>query len=172
MFSQIGIEFYVGLKNWFREGVVPQNEALPGSLLLCFCLGHCFLFAKTSCFLAGQVSILQPRAAFLKWGNLPLWGWTGQLCVPRLGEEDELPWGLAGCILATVLSLCSLLGSSTNVTSASCVWAPRLCCLWEAGRQTKGAGSSLDASYFFPHGLREQLLIISYPERIEGVPIC
>lgn len=57
LFSQIGIEFYIGLKNWFREGVVPQNEALPGSLLLCFCLGHCFLFAKTSCFLAGQVSI-------------------------------------------------------------------------------------------------------------------
>ena len=34
MFSQIGIEFYVGLKNWFREGVVPQNEALPDSLQL------------------------------------------------------------------------------------------------------------------------------------------
>ena len=30
----------------------------------------------------------------------------------------------------------------------------------------KGASSALDASYFFPHGPQEQLLIISDPETI------
>lgn len=82
-------------------------------------------------------SAQRPRAASVMWGNSPLWGWTGQLCVPRLGEEDELPRGLAGCVLAAVLTPWSLLGSSTNVTSASRAWAPRLRCLWEPGLETK-----------------------------------
>lgn len=51
------LAFYIGLKKLAEGGKASQDESFPGSLLLCFCLGHYFLFAKTSCFLAGQASV-------------------------------------------------------------------------------------------------------------------
>lgn len=102
----------------------PQKEAFPGSLLLCLCRGRCVLFAKTSCFLAGQDSRQPPGAASLMGNGI---GPSGARAAvgPQAGQEAEaeLPGGLDGCV-----SRCpfpgSLLGSSTDVTCASCTRAP------------------------------------------------
>lgn len=111
-------------------------------------------------------SAQRPRAASLKWGNLPLGAWTGQLCVPGLGEE-------LSCLEAWLDALarrCPCTAVSSRIFHNCDLCQPRLSASalrpLGAGPADKGAGSALDASYFFPHGLWEQLLITSDPETI------
>lgn len=112
-------------------------------------------------------SAQQPRAASLMCGNSPLWGCTGQLCVPRPGKEAELPQGLAGmhprrCPYTVIFSrifhkydLCQPCPSSSAPLPLG------------ARPGDKGAGSASEMlAIFFLHGLWEQLLIISDPETI------
>lgn len=107
MFSEIGIEFYVGWKNWFREGVVPQNEALQAPSCFVFAWGIVFCLPRPAASLLARFP-LAAQGCFSEMGESAPLRLDGGSCVSPGWAEDELPWGLAGCVLAARTSTYAL----------------------------------------------------------------
>lgn len=139
-------------------------------LLLCFCLGHCFLFARPAASLLARFPLDSPRAAFSEvicpsesWtGNCVSQGWARRIdCLEAWLDAFLLPTYFPRAPLLRIFNkrnLCQLCLSSSSSAASE-----------RAGKRIKGPGSSFQrCQLFFPHSLR-QLLIIPDPETSKDV---
>lgn len=122
----------------------------------------------------GIISCL-PRPAASSLARFPFSGpglllWCRGICPSEVGAGSCVSPGWArglSCLEAWMTAFCcrTFTGISSRIFNKCDLCQPRLSssALLPRGprRETKGAGLALDASYFFPHGLWEQLLIIS-----------